>query len=50
MWLATYADLHRRLGHEREAEAFYAKAMALAPPIEREMLARRMRRERPRGG
>lgn len=50
MWLATYADLHRRLGHEREAEAYYAKAMALAPPIEREMLARRMRRERPRGG
>ena len=47
MWLATYADLHRRLGHEAQAEAYYEKAMALAPPFEREMLARRMRRPGP---
>lgn len=47
MWLATYADLHRRLGREAQAEAYYEKAMALAPPFEREMLARRMRRPGP---
>lgn len=43
LWLATYADLHRRLGHRDEAVAFYEKAIALAPPFERAVLERRMR-------
>lgn len=43
LWLATYADLHRRLGHREQAVAFYEKAIALAPPFERAVLARRMR-------
>ncbi len=43
LWLATYADLHRRLGHRDEAISFYEKAIALAPPFERTVLERRMR-------
>ncbi len=45
LWLATYADLHRRLGHREEATAFYEKAIALAPPFERAVLERRLRAE-----
>lgn len=41
LWLATYADLHRRMGHRDEAIALYEKAAALAPPFEREILERR---------
>ncbi|MEP7123826.1 MAG: DUF6596 domain-containing protein [Byssovorax sp.] len=43
LWLATYADFHRRLGHFEEARGYYEKAIALAPPFERLVLERRMR-------
>ncbi|UJR86718.1 RNA polymerase sigma factor [Sandaracinus amylolyticus] len=46
LWLATYADLHRRMGHRDEAIALYEKAIALAPPFERVILERRLMRER----
>lgn len=42
LWLATYADLHRRLGHTEEARSFYEKAIALAPPFERAVFSRRL--------
>jgi RNA polymerase sigma-70 factor (ECF subfamily) len=43
LWLATAADLHRRLARRDEAVALYEKAIALAPPIERAVLERRLR-------
>jgi RNA polymerase sigma-70 factor (ECF subfamily) len=42
LWLATYADFHRRLGHAEVAKSFYEKAIALAPSFERLMLERRL--------
>lgn len=45
LWLATYADLHRRLGHRDAAISFYERAISLAPPFERAVLERRMRTE-----
>lgn len=42
LWLAVYADLHRRLGEHARARELYAKAAALAPPLERAVLLRRM--------
>lgn len=41
LWLATYADLHRRLGNDAEARAYYDRAIAIAPVNERRMLVRR---------
>lgn len=41
LWLATYADFHRRLGHFAEAREYYDRAIALAPSNERRMLTRR---------
>jgi RNA polymerase sigma-70 factor (ECF subfamily) len=42
LWLATYADLHRRMGQREIARTFYEKAIAIAPPFERAVLERRM--------
>ena len=42
LWLATSADLHRRLGDLEVARALYAQAIALAPPLERAVLERRL--------
>jgi RNA polymerase sigma factor (sigma-70 family) len=50
LWLATYADLHRRLGHVEEARGFYEKAIALAPAFERGVLERRLRSQGVWGG
>ena len=47
LWLATYADLHRRLGQSEAARLFYEKAIALAPPFERAVLERRLRSQLP---
>ncbi len=41
LWLATFADFHRRLGNRERARSFYAQAIALAPPFERAVLERR---------
>lgn len=51
LWLATHADLEARAGRFDEARAHYDQAIALAPPIEREVLSlrRAARLERPRG-
>jgi len=43
LWFATSADFHRRLGHRDEAIGLYEKAIALAPPVERAVLERRLR-------
>ncbi len=43
LWFATSADFHRRLGHRDEAIGLYEKAIALAPPVERVVLERRLR-------
>jgi RNA polymerase sigma-70 factor (ECF subfamily) len=43
LWLAVYADLHRRLGENERARELYAKAAELAPPLERAVLQRRLR-------
>ncbi|MFT3706379.1 MAG: sigma-70 family RNA polymerase sigma factor [Archangium sp.] len=43
LWLAVYADLYRRLGERARAREFYEKAVALAPPLERAVLQRRLR-------
>ncbi|AKF09836.1 RNA polymerase sigma factor [Sandaracinus amylolyticus] len=42
LWLATYADLHRRMSRVDDAIAYYEKAIALAPPFERAILERRL--------
>ena len=42
LWLATFADFHRRLGDLERARSFYAQAIALAPPFERGVLERRL--------
>ena len=42
LWLATFADFHRRLGDLERARSFYAQAIALAPPFERGVLERRV--------
>lgn len=41
LWLATWADLHRRLGDLERARTFYDQAISLAPPFERRVLERR---------
>lgn len=41
LWLATHADLHARAGHLAEAQSLYDRAMALAPPMERDFLRSR---------
>ncbi|MBK8239873.1 MAG: tetratricopeptide repeat protein [Deltaproteobacteria bacterium] len=41
LWLATYADLHRRLGDLDRAREYYDRALAIAPENERRMLSRR---------
>lgn len=43
LWLATCADLRRRLGNVDEARTLYERAIALAPPFERRVLERRLR-------
>jgi RNA polymerase sigma-70 factor (ECF subfamily) len=43
LWLATHADLYRRLGDRARAVDCYEKAIALAPPHERLVLRRRLR-------
>jgi predicted RNA polymerase sigma factor len=43
LWLATYADFHRRLGHIEKSRVYYEKAIARAPSFERAALERRMR-------
>jgi predicted RNA polymerase sigma factor len=42
LWLATYADLYRRLGEVSRARELYEKAIALAPPLEGGVLRRRL--------
>lgn len=42
LWLATYADFHRRLGNTSKARELYEKAIALAPPLEGGVLRRRL--------
>jgi predicted RNA polymerase sigma factor len=42
LWLATFADFHRRLGDLARARSFYEQAIALAPPFERAVLTRRL--------
>jgi len=42
LWLATFADFHRRLGDVPRARAFYEQALALAPPHEQAVLSRRL--------
>jgi RNA polymerase sigma factor (sigma-70 family) len=42
LWFATSADLYRRLGQLEAARALYAQAIALAPPLERAVLERRL--------
>ncbi len=42
LWLATSADLHRRLGQVERARGLYTQAIALAPPFERLVLERRL--------
>ena len=42
LWLATAADFQRRLGKAAEARALYEQAIALAPPLERLVLQRRV--------
>lgn len=42
LWLATRADLHRRLGEVDEAKRWYEQAIALAPPIEAAVLQTQM--------
>jgi RNA polymerase sigma factor (sigma-70 family) len=42
LWLATYADLHRRMGNHERACALYEQAIALATPLERATLERRL--------
>jgi RNA polymerase sigma-70 factor (ECF subfamily) len=42
LWLATSADLHRRLGQHGPARELYEQAIALAPPLERSVLERRL--------
>lgn len=49
LWLATFADFHRRLGAIDRARTYYEQAIALAPPFEREVLIRRMGSLGPRG-
>lgn len=44
LWLATFADFHRRLGDLERARSFYAQAIALAPPFERAVLERQKER------
>lgn len=41
LWLATYADLYRRMGRRDDALERYRQAIALAPPLERRWLERR---------
>ena len=41
LWLATHADLYRRLEDRERAIDLYEKAIALAPPQERAVLERR---------
>jgi RNA polymerase sigma-70 factor (ECF subfamily) len=41
LWLATHADLYRRLEDRERAIDLYEKAIALAPPLERAVLERR---------
>jgi len=41
LWLATHADLQRRLGAIEEARALYDRAIALAPTHEQRMLRKR---------
>ncbi len=41
LWLATHADLNARAGRIELARDFYDKAIALAPPLERDVLTRR---------
>lgn len=48
LWLATYADLHRRTGNLEQACALYERAIALATPLERAPLERRLEACRPR--
>jgi len=43
LWLATHADLHRRLDDPERAIDLYEKAISLAPPLERAVLERRLR-------
>ncbi|MCU0655507.1 MAG: sigma-70 family RNA polymerase sigma factor [Polyangiaceae bacterium] len=42
LWLATCADLHRRLGDHDRACLLYERAIALATPLERAPLERRL--------
>jgi RNA polymerase sigma factor (sigma-70 family) len=42
LWLATFADFHRRLGELEEARSFYEQADALAPTFERAVLTRQL--------
>jgi RNA polymerase sigma factor (sigma-70 family) len=44
LWLATHADLNARAGNHELARAFYEKAIAIAPPMERETLIALSRR------
>jgi RNA polymerase sigma-70 factor (ECF subfamily) len=47
LWLATWADLHRRLGQLEPARALYEQAIARAPPLERSVLQRRLAEVQP---
>jgi RNA polymerase sigma-70 factor (ECF subfamily) len=42
LWLATYADLHRRMGNHERACALYEHAIALAAPMVRATLEQRL--------
>jgi RNA polymerase sigma factor (sigma-70 family) len=44
LWLATFADFHRRLGQVEHARSFYQQAIELAPPFERQVLVKQLHR------
>ncbi len=49
LWLATYADLARRLDRRDDAIRYYEQAIALAPAFEKRVLERRLRDYRASG-